>query len=112
MSSSTLVALVSAPPRSHVPEAILGRARIGAAAGFIIAVFLAFLGFAGDVKWHTAVGPDTFFTAAHLVLYGGVAIAGLASLAMVLLATWYAELGVPGAMSRAAATPILGGRFR
>ena len=112
MFSSTLAARVSMPPRSNVQEAILNRTRVGAAAGFIIGVFLAFLGFSWDIQWHTDVGPDTFFTVPHLVLYGGVAIAGLTSLAMVLLTTWYTPRGVPGAMDRVGATPILGGRFR
>ncbi|MBW3633357.1 MAG: hypothetical protein KY456_10055, partial [Chloroflexi bacterium] len=112
MSSSTLVARFSVPPRSHVPDVILDRARVGAAAGFIIGVFLAFLGFSWDIQWHIDVGPDTFFTAPHLVLYGGVTIAGLTSLAMVLLMTRYTQRGVPGATDRAGVTPILRGRFR
>ena len=49
MSSSTLVARVSVPPRAHTPERILDRARVGAAAGFILGVFLAFLGFSWDI---------------------------------------------------------------
>ena len=112
MSSSTLVARASVPAQSHVPGAILDRARAGAAVGFLIGVFLAFLGFSWDIQWHTDVGPDTFFTAPHLVLYGGVAIAGLTSLTMVLLTTWHTQQGRLGTTYRAGATPILGGRFR
>jgi hypothetical protein len=88
----------------------LERARLGAAAGFLVGVFLSFLGFGWDVQWHTDVGPDTFFTAPHLVLYGGVAIAGLTCLAMVLLTTMYARRGATAAL--AGTTPILGGVFR
>jgi hypothetical protein len=110
MSSSTLIA--QAPPLAHAraEDRTLERARIAAAAGFLLGVFLSFLGFTWDVQWHTDVGPDTFFTAPHLVLYGGVAIAGLTSLAMVLLTTWYARRGAPAAL--AGTTAILGGRFR
>ncbi|HLL50584.1 MAG TPA: hypothetical protein VK356_07950, partial [Thermomicrobiales bacterium] len=110
MSTSTLVAGVPAPSRSRTSVTTLERARAGAAAGCLIGVFLAFLGFCWDIQWHTDVGPDTFFTAPHLVLYGGVAIAGLTSLAMVLLTTWYARRGTPAALD--GTTPLLGGLFR
>jgi hypothetical protein len=84
--------------------------RITAAIGFLLGVFLAFLGFAWDLQWHVDVGPDTFFTAPHLVLYSGVALAGLTCLGMVLLITWYARRGVAAALE--GTTAILGGRFR
>ena len=87
MSTSTLIARVPTPSRSRTSDTTLERARFGAAAGFLVGVFLSFLGFCWDIQWHTDVGPDTFFTAPHLVLYAGVAIAGLTSLAMVLLTT-------------------------
>ena len=104
---ATLVARVPATRRT---ETTLTGARIAAAAGFLLGVFLAFLGFAWDVQWHTDVGPDTFFTAPHLVLYGGIAISGLTCLAMVLLTTWHARRGALAAF--AGTTPLLGGRFR
>jgi hypothetical protein len=44
-------------------------------------------GLSWDVQWHEDVGPDTFFTLSHLALYSGSALAGIASLAMVLLST-------------------------
>lgn len=110
MSTSTLIARVPTSPRARSSDATIERARVAAAAGFLIGVFLAFLGFTWDIQWHTDVGPDTFFTAPHLVLYGGVAIAGLTSLAMVLLTTWYARRGVAAAL--VGTTPILGGRCR
>lgn len=31
-----------------------------------------------DEAWHTDIGRDTFWTAPHLLLYGSVAVAGLA----------------------------------
>ena len=110
MSASTLIAQNPAPTRARAADRTLERARFAAAAGFLLGVFLVFLGFAWDIQWHTDVGPDTFFTAPHLVLYGGVAIAGLTSLAMELLATWFARRGSPAALERT--TAILGGRFR
>jgi hypothetical protein len=57
-------------------------ARVGAwtvLAGTVITLF----GLAWDIQWHVEVGPDTFFTLPHLLLYSGSAIAGLASLTMV-----------------------------
>jgi hypothetical protein len=48
-----------------------------------------------DVQWHVEVGPDTFFTLSHLFLYAGTALAGLASLVMVLLATSAQRAGRP-----------------
>ena len=110
MSTQTLIAQVPALPRSRARDRTLDQARIAAAAGFLLGVFLAFLGFTWDIQWHTDVGPDTFFTAPHLVLYGGVAIAGLTSLAMVLLTTWYARRGSSAALE--GTIPFLGGRFR
>jgi hypothetical protein len=52
-------------------------------AGTVITLF----GLAWDIQWHIEVGPDTFFTLSHLLLYAGSAVAGLASLTMVLLNT-------------------------
>lgn len=82
--------------------------RIVAAVGFLGGVFLAFLGFAWDVQWHTDVGPDTFFTAPHLVLYSGIAISGLTCLSTVLVTTRFARR-VPAVLD--GAVTILGGRF-
>jgi hypothetical protein len=110
MASSPLIAQLPASPRARTADRTVDRARIVAAAGFLLGVVLSFLGFSWDVQWHTDVGPDTFFTAPHLVLYGGVAIAGLTSLAMVLLTTWYARRGTPAALE--GTTAILGGRFQ
>ena len=108
MTASTLVAEIPAPARTA--DKTLARARVIAAAGFLIGIMLAFLGFAWDVQWHTDVGPDTFFTAPHLVLYGGIAVSGLTCLGMVLLTTWYARRGLPAALD--GATSLLGGRFQ
>lgn len=55
------------------------------------------LGAQWDIQWHTVVGPDTFFTAPHLMLYVGIASGGIAALVVVLRNT----LASPG---RAAVT--------
>ena len=109
MSPSALITHLPVHTPSRRSETTLKRVRFGAEAGFLAGVLLSFLGFCWDIQWHTDVGPDTFFTAPHLVLYGGVAIAGLTSLAMVLLTTVYARRGVAAAL--AGSTPILGGVF-
>lgn len=49
------------------------------------------LGLVWDIQWHGDVGPDTFFTAPHLLMYLGMATNGLASLAVVLRSTWAAR---------------------
>jgi len=50
------------------------------AAGFGASI----VGVGWDVQWHAAVGRDSFFIPSHLLLYSGVIIAGLLSLALVL----------------------------
>lgn len=45
-------------------------------------------GLVWDIQWHRDVGPDTFFTAPHLVTYIGMAATGLTSLAVVLHRTF------------------------
>ncbi|GAA0599278.1 hypothetical protein HPO96_21775 [Kribbella sandramycini] len=47
----------------------------------------AMFGLVWDVQWHSDVGPDTFFTLPHLLLYLGSAISGVTSLTVVLLST-------------------------
>ncbi|TDE52828.1 hypothetical protein E1295_17965 [Nonomuraea mesophila] len=56
---------------------------------------LSLTGMVWDIQWHYDVGPDTFFTAPHLVLYSGSAIAGIASLAVVLATTMAERRGRP-----------------
>jgi hypothetical protein len=110
MTASPLIAHAPETTRSRTSGQALERVRVLAAAGFLVGVLLALLGFTWDVQWHTDVGPDSFFTAPHLVLYGGIAVSGLTCLATVLLTTWYARRGVAAALN--GTTPILGGRFR
>ncbi|SED32124.1 hypothetical protein [Streptomyces melanosporofaciens] len=56
---------------------------------------MSLFGLSWDIQWHVDVGPDTFFTLSHLMLYSGSALAGLASLAMVLIATAAQRAGQP-----------------
>jgi hypothetical protein len=63
------------------------RFRLLAGIPVLFGVFVSLLGLAWDISWHDDVGPDTFFTLPHTFLYGGVAIAGLACLYVVLRST-------------------------
>ncbi len=76
----------------------------GAAGAYTVlaGALMSLVGTTWDVQWHVDVGPDTFFTLPHLVLYSGSAIAGIASLAMVLRATFAQRAGRP-------ADPTVGG---
>lgn len=60
------------------------RRRTLAAAVLVVALFLASSGLAWDIRWHTLVGRDSFWSPPHLLMYGGVALAGLVALGMVL----------------------------
>ncbi|MGC4943104.1 hypothetical protein [Kribbella sp. DT2] len=77
--------------------AVLGRATSGHRPAFAVLIgsFVSLLGLSWDAQWHSDVGPDTFFTLPHLLLYSGSAIAGTASLAVVLAATAAARAGRP-----------------
>jgi hypothetical protein len=70
------------------------------------------VGLSWDIQWHIEVGPDTFFTLPHLFLYSGSALAGIASLVMVLLATSAQRAGRPMPQT-AGGTPVrvFGGVF-
>lgn len=78
-----MTTLTAEHPRAH---AVAGPLPVAAAA-LVLGTLLSFLGLAWDVQWHSDVGPDTFFTLPHLVLYSGIATTGLAALAAVL---WWA----------------------
>ncbi|RBQ18738.1 hypothetical protein DP939_18895 [Spongiactinospora rosea] len=73
---------------------------------------ISLVGLTFDTQWHSEVGPDTFFTLPHLILYSGPAMAGLTSLFMVLANTFAARVGRsadPAVGGRSVA--VLGGRF-
>jgi hypothetical protein len=73
-------------------------------ASFVLGgTLLSLTGLTWDIQWHTDVGPDTFFTLPHLLLYSGSAISGLASLIVVLMTTAAERRGKP-------VDPIVGGR--
>ena len=65
------------------------------------------LGLAWDIQWHGDVGPDTFFTAPHTLLYSGMGLAGIISLAVLIRTTRLYRAGAP-AVTDATTTPWLG----
>ncbi|PRY31658.1 hypothetical protein [Umezawaea tangerina] len=74
------------------------------AAAFVLGgTVLSLVGLTWDVQWHNDVGPDTFFTLPHLLLYSGSAFSGLASLFVVLATTAAERAGRP-------VDPLVGGR--
>lgn len=87
------------------PSALLGMGAVG----LLLAALCTYFGASWDIMWHTDVGPDTFFTAPHLLVYAGAAGAGLASLAVVLGLTWRAR---HGATDDGVSVPLLRGAFR
>lgn len=107
-----MATLVASPARRPTQTSGEATARVRHVAGvpFLLGVLLSFVGLAWDVQWHVDVGPDTFFTAPHLVFYGGVAITGLTALAVVLFTT--SHLRRSGGASAADTIPILRGAFR
>jgi len=103
-------AAVRAAPLTNNASSTMA-ARVGAG-GVLLGTLITTLGISWDVQWHKTVGPDTFFTLPHLAIYSGSAIAGIASLVMVLMATSAQRAGHP--MPRTVGgTPIrlLGGTF-
>ncbi|MEU6408334.1 hypothetical protein [Microbispora sp. NPDC046933] len=79
---------VRARPRTD-PKGLLG-------AVFVLGgAMMSLTGMVWDIQWHNDVGPDTFFTAPHLVLYAGSAVAGIASLVVVLATTMAERRGRP-----------------
>ena len=50
------------------------------------------LGSTWDVKWHYAIGRDSFWIPPHIVLYASVALAGLVCAAVVLYETWRSQV--------------------
>src|SRR5258705_5221570 len=76
----------------HVDAAIAGPA---GAYAVLLGAAVSTVGISWDVEWHRDVGPDTFFTLPHLVLYSGSALAGIASLGVALLSTARQRAGRP-----------------
>src|SRR4029077_10358585 len=46
------------------------------------------LGLLWDISWHRSIGRDTFWTPAHMAIYLGGLVAGLAAAALVLRASF------------------------
>jgi hypothetical protein len=69
--------------------------RLGAALLLVLFLFQANLGLQWDIRWHGAVGRDSFWTAPHVLIYSGVALAGLLCLAVVLATTRRYRRGDP-----------------
>src|SRR4051812_45847439 len=91
---------------SGAPVAATSRAvpRGMTAASFVLGgTVLSLTGLTWDIQWHNDVGPDTFFTLPHLLLYSGSAFSGIASLVVVLLTTAAQRSGKP-------VDPMVGGR--
>jgi hypothetical protein len=99
-----------AAARAADGRSLAARARRLAAGPFLVGVVCSFLGFAWDVQWHVDVGPDTFFTMPHVVLYSGIALSGLVCLGVVLATTAAARRGEPAAF--AGTTAVLRGAYR
>ena len=103
-------AAVRAAPLTNNASSTMA-ARVGAG-GVLLGTLITTLGISWDVQWHKTVGPDTFFTLPHLALYSGSALAGIASLVMVLMATSAQRAGHPTPRT-VGGTPIrlFGGTF-
>jgi hypothetical protein len=107
--SANAAAVRAAPPTNDASSTMA--ARVGAWV-VLLGTLITTLGISWDVQWHKTVGPDTFFTLPHLALYSGSALAGIASLVMVLMATSAQRAGHP--MPRTVGGPpirLFGGTF-
>ena len=67
------------------------------AAWALFALFFgAILGLGWDIRWHSTFGRDTFWAPPHLLMYSGIALAGIVCVAVVLLDTWRYRRRAPG----------------
>ncbi len=66
----------------------LPRSEVVGAWAMLLGLVLLTFGLAWDAQWHFDVGPDTIFTAPHLLVYSGPALYGFSCLAVVLVRTW------------------------
>ncbi|HMA34395.1 MAG TPA: hypothetical protein VKY74_07910 [Chloroflexia bacterium] len=67
--------------------------RLAGATIMSLAVTAFLVGTAWDIQWHSSVGRDRVLTYPHIMMLGGIAVAGLTSLALILLDTWRARRG-------------------
>jgi hypothetical protein len=70
--------------------------RLLAGGALILLQSLAAIGLGWDIQWHRWIGRDRFLTPPHLVIYIGVAGAGLLCIAVVLIETWRYRHRAPG----------------
>ncbi|MFE4371896.1 hypothetical protein ACFRMN_27465 [Streptomyces sp. NPDC056835] len=84
-----------APPRRAGLVRTYGQPGVLGAYLVLAGTLVSLIGISWDVQWHVDVGPDTFFTLSHLLLYSGSAVAGLTSLVMVVRATAAQRAGRP-----------------
>ncbi|MDG4771834.1 hypothetical protein [Solwaraspora sp. WMMD792] len=89
--------------RTHTEEPRAGSAALLPAALVLAGAMLSLVGWSWDIQWHTDVGPDTFFTMPHLLLYSGSALCGITALVVVLRTTAAQRSGRP-------IDPAIGGR--
>lgn len=72
----------SAPRRAEASRELSWRLVGAGLIGLAVTIFIA--GTAWDIQWHTNVGRDRVLTPPHLLILGGIALAGLISLALIL----------------------------
>jgi len=91
------------------PAAASGERRLRLALAGLLLYWLsqASAGLAWDIAWHTFIGRDSFLTPPHVLLYSGVAGAGLTCLAAVLAGTWQ-HRGRPATADRRSTVSLLG----
>ncbi|QBD77024.1 hypothetical protein EPA93_13820 [Ktedonosporobacter rubrisoli] len=87
------------------------RRRLVGAVILALGLLLGEVGVAWDVQWHANVGPDTFFTAPHMMVFGGMALAGLPCLFITLLSTYNYHRRESAQVVATTTVPVLGGSF-
>lgn len=84
---------IGATPESSLSERHF---RLRAGGALVVMQSLAAIGLGWDIQWHRWIGRDRFLTPPHLVIYVGVAGAGLLCIAVVLIETWRYWRRAPG----------------
>ncbi len=72
-------ATMSARAQAVPSDAVATRALPWQLAAVVFAATSVIVGLIWDISWHMTIGRDTFWTPAHLAIYTGGAVAGLAS---------------------------------
>jgi hypothetical protein len=73
-----MTTLASTPPRSSPVAAGAGLAVPWYVAALVLAATSAVVGVIWDISWHRTIGRDTFWTPAHMAIYLGGILAGVA----------------------------------